>query len=82
MKRGPKAGKYGLTLKEIAAAENCSVATVERTLNSAVSKLQQIPGSFTVILSLIHAVDFTQRDLLQPGSVECRKDWINHYASL
>jgi hypothetical protein len=82
MKRGPKGGKYGLTLKEIAASENCSVATVQRTLNSAVYKLQQIPGSFTVILSLIHAVDFTQRDLLQPGSVECRKDWIDHYASL
>ena len=80
MKCGPKAGHYGLTLKQIASSEHCSVATVKRTLNSAVSKLQQIPGSFTAILSIIHAMDASENDPLRPGSAECCKDWVQRYA--
>ena len=79
MKTGPTPGKYGLTLKEIAAAEGVSVATVERTLNKAVSKLQQIPGAFSAIVSTIHAVDASDKDPLQPGSAECCQTWIQRY---
>ena len=75
MKRGPRHGERGLTLKEIAVAEGLSVATVERVLNSGVSKLRRVPGSFSAILSIVHAVDASEHDPLQPGSVECCKRW-------
>ena len=79
MKTGPQPGKHGLTLKEIAAAEHVSVATVERTLNTAVAKLQKIPGAFSAIVTTIHAVDGSDKDPLQPGSVECCQTWIQRY---
>lgn len=77
MKRGPKHGERGMTVKEIAAAEGCSMTTIERCLNRAVSKLRRVPGSFEAILSIIHALDASDHDPLQAGSCECRPDWIN-----
>jgi hypothetical protein len=79
MKRGPAQGNHGLTLAQIAAVEGCSVATVERTLNSAVSKLHKIPGAFSAIVSHIHAVDASHQDPLRAGSAECCTAWINYY---
>jgi len=79
LKRGPRAPKWGCTLAEIAAMENCSVASVERTLNSAVSKLQQVPGAFAAIVNTIHAMDASHFDPLVATSAECRKTWIEQY---
>ena len=69
----------GMTLAQIAAAEECSVTTVQRTLNSAVSKLQQIPGSFTAIISSMWSMDVSGHDPLEAQSAECRQDWVERY---
>lgn len=67
----------GMTLAEIAAKEECSVATVERVLNRAVAKLKRRRiGAFALILEAIVA---SSRQLLRAGSLECDSEFVEKF---
>ena len=70
MARSAIANKLGITEPE-----------VRRLLRSGVKKLKEM-GAFELILDTVHAVAIEERDLLQPGSVECRKDWIELFGDM
>ena len=72
MKHGRKPPLRGMSLKEIANAERCSVDAILRVLKRAVGKLKHL-GAFQLILATVQA---SGHEVLRAGSLECQGDWI------
>lgn len=86
-KRGPKTSTntdyngIGMTPTEIAQVLGISRSQVDRLLRSGIRKLSKTlePHGFSLLLSTIYAVDASQHDPLQCGSVECNKEFRELY---
>jgi DNA-directed RNA polymerase specialized sigma24 family protein len=73
-----------MPLPEIARRLGVSERTVHTDYKNAVQKLKRQPGAYSILLSVVHAVavenEQQERDALQPGSVECRREFRALYA--
>lgn len=83
-KRGRKLGKpdagTAATFAQIAARLGRSLKTVNTAYASAIRKLKDEPGAYEGLIACVQAAAAQEMDVLQPGSVECRKDWIALFA--
>jgi len=76
VKKFEESSRRGMPVRLIAKELGISPRTVSYTLKHAQEKLKAIPGAFELICSTIHAVDASEKDSLQCGSVECNKEFI------
>jgi hypothetical protein len=69
-----------MPIRVIADRMGVSERTVSSDWKSAQKKLQETPGAFSVLLDYIQAVAILETDILQCGSVECDKKFIEKYS--
>lgn len=75
----PEAGTAA-TFAYIAERLGLSLKTVNTAYADAIRKLKDEPGACEGLIACVQAVAAQEIDVLQPGSVECRKDWIALFA--
>jgi hypothetical protein len=67
------------SLQEIADDLGVSLRTVSADYFSAVRKLREQPGAFSIVLAWIHACEEMRHPRIRCGSVECRREYIELY---
>jgi hypothetical protein len=67
-------------LSEIAEELGISLRCVSYDYRHAMNKLRNIPGAFELILADIHTAEESEHDLIQCGSVECNKAFLELFA--
>jgi hypothetical protein len=68
-----------MPVRVIAERMGVSERTVGTDLKNAQRKLKEIPEAFPILLDCLYAVAASEEELLQCGSVECDREYIEKY---
>lgn len=71
--RGPQ--PRDCAMRQVASRLGISERSAWSAWKSGVEKLKSTPGSFEILLASVQACA-DERDLLQPGSLECRTEYV------
>jgi hypothetical protein len=75
-----ESGAGVMPLRVIAERIGVSERTVSSDWKSAQQKLKEIPGAFSILLETVQAVAISKEEILQCGSVECDREFIEKYS--